>query len=301
MKRFVYEHDINKIPFYHLCKNVIILRGLAHSHYLFEAKKDFFQKNNFIFFIRQSWFHNDQLFKDGLKVVRENNLKIENIYFLHNTLDELERAKKLGFNGIYCNANCFQGEQYYPLIENINKDYKAVYTARYDKCKRHKEFVPDRNDIVLVSLKWPLNIKNDFKNCILKEHLNNNQVSEIINRSKYGLCLSDIEGQCRAAIEYLYCGIPIMSTPSIGGRDVWYTKDNHIIINTKEELEDVLNGSNYNYDHKKIREDAIELAKKFRQNLFELLDKLGEKMINNIYRFDKGDPDIIINKIGKTI
>jgi len=214
------------------------------------------------------------------------------IYFLHNTLDELERANKLGFNGIYCNANCFQNEQHYTLIEDVDKEYKATYTARYDKCKRH-ELVTDRNDVVLISLTWPQNIRDTFKNCILKEHLNYHQVSDVVNRSNYGLCLSEIEGQCRAAVEYLFCGTPIISTPSLGGRDVWYTKNNHIIVNSKDELNNILNSTDYNYDRKKIREDAIELASKFRKNLYELLDKLGEDIIGDIYRFSKGSPSEI--------
>jgi glycosyltransferase involved in cell wall biosynthesis len=296
MKKYVYEHDINKIPFHRLCKNVVILRGLAHSHYLFETKKDFFEKHNFIFLIRQSWHHNDQIFKDGLAEVKNNNLKLENIYFLHNTLDELERGKKFGFNGIHCNANCFQNEESYPIID-VNKEYKAVYTARYEKCKRH-EMVPDRNDVALISLNWPPDIKNIFKHCVIKEHLSPKQVSEMINKSYYGLCLSAEEGQCRAAIEYLYCGVPIISTPSLGGRDVWYNRDNHIIVNSKKEIIDVFENF-YNFNGKKIRYDAISLAKQFRQNLFNLLEKLNEKFINSIFSFSKGNPDIIVEKLNE--
>lgn len=294
-KRFIYEHVADKIPFNKICDDVVILRGLAHSHYLFSKYGDILK--NLTFLIRQSWHHNDQMFKDGLKIIEENNLDINNFYFLHNTIDELERAKSFGFKGIYCNANCFQNENNY-VIEDIPKRYKAVYNARFDPCKRHEMLVPDREDIALVSLRWPDNINDIFKKCDIKTNLNYKEISRINNESYYGLCLSYKEGQCRAAIEYLYCGIPIISTPSKGGRDVWYTDDNHIIVEpSKEDINDALNTVNYNYNRQKIRDDAITLAKEFRQNLFDLLDKLDKKITGNIYKFSKGNPDRILKEL----
>jgi hypothetical protein len=42
--------------------------------------------------------------------------------------------------------------------------------------------------------------------------------------------LSDIEAQNWATIEYLLAGLPVVTTPSIGGRDRWLTPDNSIIV-----------------------------------------------------------------------
>ena len=46
-----------------------------------------------------------------------------------------------------------------------------------------------------------------------------------LNRSRTGLCLSEREGAMFASIEYLLCGLPIVTTPSIGGRHVFFEAD----------------------------------------------------------------------------
>jgi hypothetical protein len=48
------------------------------------------------------------------------------------------------------------------------------------------------------------------------------ECAEQINGARVGLCLSAVEGAMQAALEYLLCGVPIVSTPSIGGRDRYF-------------------------------------------------------------------------------
>ena len=48
-------------------------------------------------------------------------------------------------------------------------------------------------------------------------------IAELMNRSSVGLCLSLVEGAMRASMEYRLCGTPVVSTPSIGGRDRYFT------------------------------------------------------------------------------
>ncbi len=55
-------------------------------------------------------------------------------------------------------------------------------------------------------------------------------VAEIVRRSHSGLILSEREGVCRASCEYLLAGIPVVSTRSAGGRDVWYDDYNAILV-----------------------------------------------------------------------
>lgn len=43
-----------------------------------------------------------------------------------------------------------------------------------------------------------------------------------INRGRVGLCLSAAEGPMQAAMEYLLCGLPVVSTRSFGGRDRYF-------------------------------------------------------------------------------
>ena len=51
------------------------------------------------------------------------------------------------------------------------------------------------------------------------------KVSGLLAHARVGLCLSAVEGHMRASIEYLLCGLPVVSTPSIGGRDRYYVRE----------------------------------------------------------------------------
>lgn len=53
-------------------------------------------------------------------------------------------------------------------------------------------------------------------------HLSNEECARELNQARVGLCLSAVEGSMRAAIEYLLCGLPVVSTRSIGGRDRYF-------------------------------------------------------------------------------
>ena len=44
-------------------------------------------------------------------------------------------------------------------------------------------------------------------------------VVKLLNQCRVGLCLSAAEGAMRASMEYLLCGLMVVSTESIGGRD----------------------------------------------------------------------------------
>ncbi len=55
-------------------------------------------------------------------------------------------------------------------------------------------------------------------------------IPKYISQARCGLILSEREGGCYASTEYLYCGIPVVSTPSIGGRDAYYDEITAIIV-----------------------------------------------------------------------
>lgn len=50
------------------------------------------------------------------------------------------------------------------------------------------------------------------------------KINEIYGQSRCGLILSAEEGACFAAMEYLLCGLPVVTTPNIGGRDEFFDK-----------------------------------------------------------------------------
>ena len=54
------------------------------------------------------------------------------------------------------------------------------------------------------------------------EYLAPPAVNLALNRSSVGLCLSAVEGQMRASMEYMMAGLPIVSAVSAGGRDYFF-------------------------------------------------------------------------------
>ncbi|KAL4440414.1 hypothetical protein ABPG75_003415 [Micractinium tetrahymenae] len=56
------------------------------------------------------------------------------------------------------------------------------------------------------------------------------EVYAALNHSEVGALLSALEGPCWASTECLLCGLPVVSTRCSGGREVWYSQDNSIIV-----------------------------------------------------------------------
>ena len=44
----------------------------------------------------------------------------------------------------------------------------------------------------------------------------------MLAQAKCGLALSEVEGACFASAEYFLCGLPVVDTAALGGRDVLY-------------------------------------------------------------------------------
>ncbi len=103
------------------------------------------------------------------------------------------------------------------------------------------------------------------------------QVAALINKAFCGVILSAGEGACLASTEYLLCGLPVVSTPSVGGRHVWYDEMNSIIVEPDENsVRDgvaeakrrVLAGE---ISATAIRENALKLRDRFSRNAETLI------------------------------
>ncbi|WP_245262078.1 glycosyltransferase [Mesorhizobium sp. WSM3626] len=55
------------------------------------------------------------------------------------------------------------------------------------------------------------------------------EVNRVYNQAAVGLCLSAAEGAMCSSMEYLMTGLPVVTTPSLGGRDVFFDPDYCII------------------------------------------------------------------------
>lgn len=167
--------------------------------------------------------------------------------FIHlcNTISQLEAFQKCNLNPIFCNHNAFVDENVFKPLPNIPKKYDAIYDARFKDYKRHYLTAEIKNlallydfNTVVDNPEYVEKVKQQCLNATFLNHQNSGdyrklkaeEVNLALNASKVGLCLSRVEGAMFASIQYLLCGLPIVSTESVGGRDVFFEDDFTLIV-----------------------------------------------------------------------
>lgn len=138
-----------------------------------------------------------------------------------------------GVSAHFINHNAFLDERLFSIQPNVSKIYDAVYTARMAPFKRHELAQEIPSLLIIGGTVTPEDSDEHFQRVRSalpqatftydgpKKVLNEREVNELLNQSRVGLCLSACEGTMYAAVEYLLCGLPVVSTASLGGRDTW--------------------------------------------------------------------------------
>ncbi len=151
-------------------------------------------------------------------------------HLMVNASDEEELRKRFSVRGAHFNHNIYVNEHLYQP-HNEPKIYDAIYTARLTPFKRHW-LAKNVERLMVVSYGGDLHafcpeLKHAEFN---KEFISRPELARKYNQSYAGLCLSAREGAMFASCEYLLSGIPIVSTPSKGGRDEFFTMQNSLIV-----------------------------------------------------------------------
>ena len=217
--------------------------------------------------------------------LKYNNI---NVHFACNTKRELENLTSLGITAFYCNQNCFVDEDIYKVYPNVKTKYDAIYNARLSEWKRHS-LCKEIDKVAFISY--------GFDNSEYKAHLDDimgdaywynckedggikflddKEVAIALNESSVGLALSPKEGAMYASMEYLMCGLPVVSTQSIGGRDVFFDNYNSMIVNSdpdsvKKGVEEFIARD---YDPHLIREHTLEMVNKHRSYFIDYINKI---------------------------
>ena len=154
---------------------------------------------------------------------------------LCNTRGEVALLESVGVPAILCSTLAFVDETQFAIMPDEPKQFDAVYNAALVPFKRHNlcvgvpslaliyhRYHPDRmSEPGYENRLRALLPQATFVNELGGEYrlLEPSEVALWLNRARVGLCLSEAEGAMRAAVEYLLCGLPVVSTPSVGGRD----------------------------------------------------------------------------------
>jgi uncharacterized protein (TIGR01627 family) len=169
------------------------------------------------------------------------------IRFICNTLKEAELLKAQGLPAIFMNKNFTVSDQIFrPVPAEI--EFDAIYNARYVPEKRHElaalvprvaylTYVePGAESVQRFNAVHRANRLRNPDHVLLNGladgrpvGMNRELVNAALARASVGLVLSEVEGSSYASMEYMLAGLPVVSTPSAGGRDVFFDPDYCIV------------------------------------------------------------------------
>lgn len=168
---------------------------------------------------------------------------VHQILHLAPTEEEAEVLRDLGLPVVVCSQNCLVDENVFRVLPGAAKRHRAIYDARLSFFKRH-ELAAQVEGLALITYECRLNEDKAY-NQRAKEllagaewlngpfsdrrrMLSSEEIVRHLNESRVGLILSALEGANYASIQYLLCGLPVVTTRNRGGRDAFFDPD-HVI------------------------------------------------------------------------
>ena len=257
------------------CRIFIIENMRNNWNWMYEWHEKF--RPTDVFFIYTGWYQSAGTAKDTDEIIHLLDLKRENFFYLFNSPLEQSNFSQFDIQGEVINHNTWLDENQVMKPLNLQKEYDAIYVARRSAFKRH-ELAGKVNKLALVA---GINHGNAEVELPPHTYLNDQQlvpdeVCEMINKAACGLILSETEGACFASSEYLLCGVPVVSTPSFGGRDVWYNDYNSIIAEPTAEsvalaVEDMVR---WPRNPARVRQMHLDQATLYRQKFIATLEDI---------------------------
>lgn len=197
------------------------------------------------------------------------------------TATEVRRVRLLGGRAEQLSHNLLcSPEVFHPTGESEMR-YAAVYNGAAALYKR-LELARDIQSLLVISRTVPDD--NQLRqwgvsHAEIKTSITREQINALLNVSSCGLALSAEEGAMLASTEYLLAGLPIVTTPSRGGRAEWYNSNNHLLVdpNPQAVAEAVRAFQKSPPNRKLIREQAMTMLLEQRNGLIAL----GNRVCNS--------------------
>lgn len=265
-------------------------------HASLEPIFNYFQDRT-VYFLKNWWW--DMESPHEVEKVRE----IENQHirqypkhkFIHlcNTSQQQQVFDEYSLNAVFCNQNCLIDERIFKPINDIYQNFDAVYDARLCSYKRH--FLAQKIDSIafIYSFDPAEAYYHEVRSLFTHAHYFNHALAEdglglflspeivnqCLNACRVGLCLSSIEGAMYASVQYLLSGLPVVSTKSKGGRDVFFDEEYTLIVEddpdaVKEGVDELIRR---NISPDTIRFKVIEKIQEHRLTLIKLIQSIYEQ------------------------
>ena len=191
----------------------------------------------------------------------------------------------------------------------MDRPFEGVYNARWEDCKRHyllenmekiKLIMADANHEGISLAKKLLQhavIANESGQEI--RSLTPSEVAYHLNSAKCGLCLSAVEGAMFASIEYLLCGLPIVTTENVGGRNWFFTQDSvTFCTDTPAAVEAAIRELNGRHLSRAfVRQTALERVRRERLQFCSLVDNIFRQHGQTARRFQSEFQGVFTDKL----
>ncbi len=224
------------------------------------------------------------------------------LLFMCNTKQEADLLCLAAQPAIHLNKNIIVSEDIFRPLSDVAVEFDAIYNARFVPEKRHelaakigrvaylgytdntKPQVGDQGRLLAsVLARSPRHeVLNPLRDG-LPVSITYGEINASLGRAAVGLCLSELEGSNYASMEYMLAGLPVVSTPSIGGRDVFFDPEFCIICEPKadavRDAVEVLKARNLPRDYVRARTLAkIEPERRrFLAIVDEMIGRLDQK------------------------
>ena len=205
---------------------------------------------------------------------------------LANAPGEVEIIKD--FCEVYlASHNAFLDPRRYPLVKGKQRKFDALYIARITPFKRHElaEKIANLHLIGSYSEKEKEYFTQTiarFPNALWSQKVPSFLIGRKICEAFCGLALSAIEGAMFSCGEYSLCGVPVVNTRNLGGRDtllpefaVRYADDNADSV-----AENVEYWAKNPVDPAEIREGFLHLALPQKELVQDLLNSIAGKNVH---------------------
>jgi glycosyltransferase involved in cell wall biosynthesis len=196
-----------------------------------------------------------------------------------------------GLSARHVSHNAFLDESLYPVAETPprSRRFEAVCISRMSRFKRHHlaqavprvlfigSVVADGDDQAYFEELAALMPRAEFTHRETR-WLTSPEVARRANDAAVGLILSEVEGGSYATTEYMLCGLPVVSTASIGGRDSWLHPRFSRVVPASvraiaEAVEELIAHPPNPHD---VRDHALRVMCEQRRRFFELGQQLYE-------------------------
>ena len=215
--------------------------------------------------------------------------------FIYLANSELQRSMlcERDLEAVFFNQNALADERLFTVQHDVAKRHDAIYNARIHPYKRHylaskveslalitiidARTTSDYFDHIAYALKhaaW-LNFPDHVPTIHQYRRITFGEIGAYLNPARVGLCLSETEGAMFASIEYLLCGLPVVTTRSFGGRDIFFDAEYVVFVDDSPEAvrEGVQQLILANVPADYIRARTLEKIGEHRRRFIELVQK----------------------------